>query len=119
VFHVRQVKGRKDRYVPLGNLLIKGLEEYILCKNPVKWLFNGNSPKAEKISLSGHGVYWIFKEAHKKRGVLKPITAHTIRHSYATHLLEMGLDIISLKEVFVHSCIETTMLYLHVNQLAR
>ena len=117
--HVRQGKGRKDRYVPLGNLLIKGLEKYILCENPERWLFNGNSSKAEKVPLSSHGIYWIVKEARKKSGIQKPLTAHTLRHSYATHLLEMGLDIVSLKEVLGHSCIETTMLYLHISQLGR
>ena len=64
-------------------------------------------------------MYWIVKEARKKSGIQKPLTAHTLRHSYATHLLEMGLDIVSLKEVLGHASIETTMLYLHISQLGR
>jgi len=119
MLHIRQGKGRKDRYVPLGNLLIKGLKTYLQSECPQKWLFNGNNPKAEPCQLSQHGVYWVVSETRKKSGINKSITAHTLRHSYATHLLEMGLDIVSLKEVLGHSCIETTMLYLHISQLGR
>lgn len=117
--HIRQGKGRKDRYVPLGNLLIKGLQKYIAHENPQKWLFNGNNRKGEPCQLSSHGVYWVVSETRKKSGIQKPITAHTLRHSYATHLLEMGLDIVSLKEALGHSSIETTMVYLHISQLGR
>jgi site-specific recombinase XerD len=119
MLHIRQGKGRKDRYVPLGNLLIKGLKRYLKSECPQKWLFNGNNRKGEPCQLSQHGVYWVVSEARKKSGLQKPITAHTLRHSYATHLLEMGLDIVSLKEVLGHSSIETTMVYLHVSQLGR
>jgi site-specific recombinase XerD len=119
MLHIRQGKGRKDRYVPLGSLLIKGLKTYLQSEHPQKWLFNGNNPKGEVVGLSQHGVYWVVSEARKKSGIQKPITAHTLRHSYATHLLEMGLDIVSLKEVLGHSSIESTMVYLHVSQLGR
>ena len=119
MLHVRQGKGRKDRYIPLGNLLIKGLQKYISSEKPCRWLFNGYSQKGEDSQLSQHGIYWIVKEARKKSGINKPLTAHTLRHSYATHLLEMGLDIVSLKEALGHSCIETTMVYLHVSRLGR
>lgn len=119
MLHVRQGKGRKDRYVPLGNLLIKGLRKYIALEKPFRWLFNGTNRKGESSQLSQHGVYWVVSEARKKSGLQKQITAHTLRHSYATHLLEMGLDIVSLKEVLGHSCIETTMVYLHVSRLGR
>jgi site-specific recombinase XerD len=117
--HIRQGKGRKDRYVPLGELLIKGLQKYITNEKPNCWLFNGNNRKAEPCQLSQHGVYWVVSETRKKSGINKAVTAHTLRHSYATHLLEMGLDIVSLKEALGHSCIETTMVYLHISQLGR
>jgi len=61
----------------------------------------------------------VVSETRKKSGINKAITAHTLRHSYATHLLEMGLDIVSLKEALGHCCIETTMVYLHISQLGR
>jgi len=119
MLHIRQGKGRKDRYVPLGNLLIKGLQKYITGEKPRCWLFNGNNRQGEPCQLSQHGVYWVVSEACKKSGINKSITAHTLRHSYATHLLEMGLDIVSLKEALGHCCIETTMVYLHISQLGR
>ena len=117
--HIRQGKGRKDRYVPLSTLLLRGLQTYLKAENPVIWLFNGNNSKGEKVGLSGHGVFWIVNSACKKSGIQKQVTAHVLRHSYATHLLEMGLDIVSLKELLGHSCIETTMIYLHISQLGR
>ena len=119
MLHIRQGKGRKDRYVTLGNLLIKGLQNYISIEKPRYWLFNGNNRQGDPCKLSQHGVYWVVSEAGKKSGINKSITAHTLRHSYATHLLEMGLDIVSLKEALGHSCIETTMVYLHISQLGR
>lgn len=65
------------------------------------------------------GYNGVVKQAAKKSGINKEITAHTLRHSYATHLLEMGLDIVSLKEVLGHADIQTTMIYLHVSKLGR
>ena len=117
--HIRQGKGRKDRYVPLSNILLRGLQTYLNSEKPLDWLFNGNNSKGEKVALSGHGVFWIVNSARKKSGLQKKVTAHMLRHSYATHLLEMGLDIVSLKELLGHSRIETTMVYLHISQLGR
>lgn len=117
--HIRQGKGRKDRYVPLGDLLIKGLRKYIKLESPIKWLFMGKDRLGNRTQFSKGGVQWIVRSSRKASGIAKHITTHTLRHSYATHLLEMGLDIVSLKEALGHSCIETTMLYLHISQLGR
>lgn len=117
--HVRQGKGRKDRYVVLGDHLIRGLKNYILSEVPVTWLFNGQLKEETIGALSLRGIQWVVRASSKQSGINKNITAHTLRHSYATHLLEMGLDIVSLKEALGHSCIETTMIYLHVCQLGR
>lgn len=119
MLHVRQGKGRKDRYVPLGNLLIKGLQTYLLTQRPSQWLFTGNDRSGKTVPFSKGGVQWIIRQTRKQSGINKQITAHTLRHSYATHLLEMGLDIVSLKEVLGHSCIETTMMYLHISRLGK
>jgi site-specific recombinase XerD len=120
MLHVRQGKGNKDRYVPLSDILIRGLKIYISAENPVRWLFNGRPDKEGKpTSYSPNGIQWVIREARKKSGQIKEITAHTFRHTYATHLLEDGLDIISIKELLGHANIETTMLYLHVAKLER
>ncbi len=120
--HVRKGKGGKSRYVPLCDLLIKGLKTYIQAECPQEWLFTGKQPVAGRAGgafdsrYSQRGVQWAVKQAAKKAGISKPITVHTLRHTYATHLLEMGLDIMSVKDLLGHECIDTTLVYLHVAQ---
>ena len=118
---VRQGKGNKDRYVPLGTLLVRGIRLFIEAENPQTYLFNGNPHSTENVDgcFSQKGVQWIVKSQSKKAGIIKDVNVHTLRHSYATHLLEDGLDIVSLKELLGHSHIETTMVYLHVAQSGR
>lgn len=119
MLHIRQGKGRKDRYVPLSEMQIRGLKRYICAENPVIWCFNGNDREGKPVALSAMGVQWIVREARKHSGIQKEITTHSLRHSYATHLLEMGLDIMSVKELLGHADIQTTLTYLHVAQLGR
>ena len=116
---VREGKGRKDRYVPLSEMQIRGLKKYFLAENPVTWCFNGNDPEGGPVPLSSRGIQWIVREARKGSGIQKEITAHILRHSYATHLLEMGLDIMSVKDLLGHADIQTTLIYLHVAQSGR
>lgn len=115
--HVREGKGRKDRYVPLGHHLARGLQTYINAEHPYIWLFNGKDNTGQLQRFSETGVQWIIKEAAKSAGIKKHVTSHVLRHTYATHLLEMGLDIMTLKELLGHSDINTTMVYLHIAQL--
>ena len=119
MLHIRQGKGRKDRYVPLSQMQIRGLKKYIAADNPTTWCFNGYDRKGNPAQLSAMGVQWIVREARKHSGIQKNITTHSLRHSYATHLLEMGLDIISVKDLLGHADIQTTLTYLHVAQLGR
>ena len=117
--HIKQGKGRKDRYVPLADLLIRGLQQYIQAEHPTTWLFNAKNAEGEKKPLTPRGVQWIVREAKKHSGIDKQVTTHSLRHTYATHLLEMGLDILSLKEALGHATIQTTMVYLHVAQMEK
>nr|WP_240338113.1 tyrosine-type recombinase/integrase [Gelidibacter japonicus] len=119
MLHVRQGKGRKDRYVPLSEMQIRGLKTYFLAENPVTWCFTGNDRTGNPVKISSQGVQWIVREARKRSGIPKEITAHILRHSYATHLLEMGLDIMSIKDLLGHADIQTTLIYLHVAQSGR
>ena len=119
MLHVRQGKGRKDRYVPLSVMQIRGLKKYFLAENTVTWCFNGNGSEGEAVPLSSRGIQWIVREARKGSGIQKEITAHILRHSYATHLLEMGLDIMSVRDLLGHADIQTTLIYLHVAQSGR
>lgn len=117
MLHVREGKGRKDRYVPIGEHLSRGLKTYIEAEHPYVWLFNGKDNTGQLQRFSETGVQWIIKEAAKASGIQKHVTSHVLRHTYATHLLEMGMDIMTLKELLGHSDIHTTMIYLHIAQL--
>lgn len=115
---IKKQKGSFDRYVPLSKHLKRGLQKYIQTENPVHYLFNSQATKdGEPRGLTNAGIRWVIKENRSKIGSNKKITAHMLRHSYATHLLEDGLNIVSLKELLGHAHIETTMIYLHVANL--
>jgi len=111
MIHIRQSKFNKDRYVPLSPLILQGLRKYYYACQPVEYLFNGNSAGSP---LSIKGMQWALREAVKRCKLQKGISLHTLRHSYATHLLEEGMDIVSIKELLGHERIQTTMVYLHV-----
>ncbi len=114
---VRAGKGRKDRMVVLGDLQIKGIKKYLEAENPQKWLFTGNNSSGELVPLSKQGVQWVVRQARKKAQIQKEVTTHTLRHSFATHLLEMGLDIMTLKDLLGHAEIRSTLVYLHVSRI--
>lgn len=120
---VVQGKGRKDRYLPLSDHLIRGLRSYIAAEKPADYLFHGQPVGRAGGDFDGRysqrGVQWAVKEAAKRAGVLKDVHVHTLRHTYATHLLEDGMDILTLKDLLGHENIETTMEYLHVAQSGR
>ncbi len=111
MIHIRQSKYDKDRYVPLSPLILEGLRKYCQACRPVDYLFNGHNPGTP---LSVRGMQWVFREAVIKCKLQKGVSVHTLRHSYATHLLEFGMDIVSIKELLGHGRIETTMIYLHI-----
>ena len=130
ILHVVQGKGSKDRYVPLSEHLIRGLKTFIAAENPDQYLFNGNqnrnieetdalTPKSKDFDsrYSQRGVQWVIKTISKKAGITKEVHTHTLRHSYATHLLEDGVPIIMVQKLLGHERIESTMEYLHVCQL--
>jgi len=110
MLHVHQGKGSKDRCIPLGKLLCRGVDQYIKEEVPDKYLFEN---KAGDV-MTRAGVLWIVKQATKKARIIKDVHTHTLRHSYATHLLEQGINILVIKELLGHKQIETTMTYLHV-----
>jgi site-specific recombinase XerD len=116
MIHIRQSKYNKDRYVPLSSKIADGLKKYMCEYKPKEWLFNG---LAEGQKFSSKGIQWVMHRAVKKAGIIKNATVHTLRHSYATHLLEWGMDIVSIKELLGHERIETTLIYLHVAQANR
>ncbi|MBN2648417.1 MAG: tyrosine-type recombinase/integrase [Prolixibacteraceae bacterium] len=111
--HIRQSKYKKDRIVPLAESMAVGLHKYLKAENPHIWLFNGKEPDGR---YSVRGLSWVMRENLKKTSITKDVNLHSLRHSYATHLLEDGLNIVTLKELLGHADITTTMIYLHVAQ---
>lgn len=111
--HIRQSKGKKDRIVPLADAMAVGLKKYLKAENPHIWLFNGKELDGR---YSVKGLSWVMRENLKKTSITKEVNLHSLRHSYATHLLEDGVNIVTLKELLGHADITTTMLYLHVAQ---
>jgi site-specific recombinase XerD len=111
--HIRQSKYKKDRIVPLSDVMAQGLRKYLSAENPYIWLFNGKEPDGR---YSVRGLAWVMREALKKTSITKDVNLHSLRHAYATHLLEEGLNIVTLKDLLGHAEIATTMIYLHVAQ---
>jgi site-specific recombinase XerD len=109
--HIRQSKYKKDRIVPLSKYMAKGLRKYFSVEHPYQWIFNGKEPDGR---YSVKGLSWVMRETLKKTGITKDVSLHSLRHSYATHLLEDGVNILTIKELLGHADITTTMIYLHV-----
>ena len=109
--HVRYGKGRKERYTILSKSLRKELTGYYKLYRPSEWLFYGKNLDVPIAKETGQRVY---SAAKKKAGITKPGGIHTLRHSFATHMLEMGVDLKTLQIILGHSNLKTTSLYLHV-----
>lgn len=112
---IRQAKGNKDRVVTLSSKLIEILKEYYKIYNPRTYLFEGS----EHGKYSQRSVQQIMKSSLKKAGVESPASVHTLRHSYATHLLENGVDIRIIKELLGHNHIKTTEVYMHIADVTK
>ena len=110
---VRQGKGKKDRYTLLSVLNLEILQEYYRQYRPAIWLFPGQSPNGP---ISGRTIQKIFEKAKEKAGIKKPVTVHSLRHSFATHLLEAGTDIYHIQQLMGHASPKTTSIYIHVRQ---
>jgi integrase/recombinase XerD len=111
--HIRQSKYKKDRIIPLAESMAIGLKKYLKAENPHIWLFNGKEADGR---YSVKGLSWVLRENLKKTSITKEVSLHSLRHSYATHLLEQGVNIVTLKELLGHAQITTTMIYLHIAQ---
>jgi integrase/recombinase XerD len=112
---IKNAKGKKDRYVMLSPLLIDILTNYYkICKpQPEKYVFEGPEPGTPYSSSS---MQKIFQVARKNAGIQKQVSFHSLRHSFATHLLEKGVDIKYIRDLLGHFDIKTTARYLHVKR---
>ncbi len=109
---IRQAKGKKDRYSLLSETLLALLRQYYKIYRPKVWLFEGQYGG----QYSAKSIQAIFKRALSLSGVNKHATVHTLRHSFATHLLEHGTDIRYIQELLGHANTKTTLIYTHVTK---
>jgi len=106
-------KGAKQRLVPLSPRLLAVLREYWKLARPTSFLFPG---KTAGVPLSSTTVQKACKLATRQAGILKEVTPHTLRHSYATGLLEAGVDLLTIGKLLGHKSFTTTLIYLHVRR---
>ncbi len=109
---IRQSKGRKDRIVPISDKVITMLRDYYKLYKPKVWLFEGQIV-GEKYSEAS--LQEVLKTAIKNANINKPVSLHWLRHSYATHLLESGVDLRYIQELLGHKSSKTTEIYTHVS----
>ncbi|MFC2125145.1 tyrosine-type recombinase/integrase [Bacteroidota bacterium] len=112
VLHIRSGKGRKDRMVSISDMMLIMLREYYRAYRSKEYLFEGLA--GEKYSANSCRA--VLKRAMAKTGIRKKASLHTLRHSYATHLLESGTDIRFIKELLGHKSMKTTEIYTHVSR---
>lgn len=111
LIRVSQSKGKRDRFVMLSGKLLNLLREYYKVYQPKKYLFEGQKGG----QYSPRSVQAIFKKALKKTNITKKASVHTLRHSFATHLLESGTDIRVIQQLLGHNSIKTTQIYTQVS----
>ncbi|GHT41886.1 integrase [Bacteroidia bacterium] len=111
---VRQGKGKKDRYVILSRFIKERLQKYLDECQPQLYLFEGQTPGD---IMGERSIQWIINDALLKTSIKKKASMHTLRHSFATHLLEDGVDIYTIQHLPGHSQLKTTLIYLHVAQV--
>lgn len=109
---IRQGKGRKDRLVGMSQVIQPLLQNYIQTYMPQRYVIEGRDGEG----YSPSSVRGFLKQSCKLAGITKPVTPHTLRHSYATHMLENGVDVRFIQELLGHAKPETTMIYTHVAQ---
>jgi len=111
MIRIEQGKGRKDRYVMLSSTLLEALRTYWKAFRPVRWLFEG---QAKGQPLSPSTAEKVFTAAAGRAGIRKGVSFHSLRHAFATHLLEGGTNIRVIQALLGHQCLTTTQVYTHV-----
>lgn len=111
---ISAAKGKKDRIVTLSPVLLVMLREYALEYKPDKkgYLFEGST---KGNPYSSRSLQEVIQAAKKKAGIMKPGSIHSLRHSFATHLIEKGTDVTMIQKLLGHNDIKTTLIYLHTS----
>ena len=121
VLHVKHGKGGKDRFVPLPKATLEMLRQFWLTHKNKVWLFpapgrSGTHMSESNEPLPRSSVQIVFKAAVRECGILKNVSVHTLRHSYATHLLEKGINLRLIQEYLGHKSPMTTAIYTHLTE---
>jgi integrase/recombinase XerD len=118
VVHIQGGKGRKDRDVMLSPKLLQELHEHChrLRRRPITWLFPGNRHHSSDQPISTKVVWQACRNAAQRAGLQKQVHPHTLRHSFATHLLEAGADLRTIQILLGHRDLQETTIYLHLSQ---
>ena len=112
LIYIKEAKGRKDRYTMLSDKALQTLREYWKEYRPKKWLFSGQDKERH---ITTRTVGKIFSNVCRAVKILKSVSVHSLRHSFATHLLESGIDIRYIQEILGHKSSKTTEIYTHVS----
>jgi len=112
LLRIRLAKGFKDRYCNLSPVILEQLREFWKRYRPQVWLFE-TKPKHQ---ISERTLQTLFRQAVKRAKITKPVTFHSLRHSFATHLMEQGVNLPLIQQLLGHKSLRTTSIYLHVQQ---
>lgn len=113
LIHVRRGKGGKDRFTLYSDAAVQAVERYLAFAEPGDWLFTG---AREGRPISARSVQKVVAAAGRRAGIRRRVTPHTLRHSFATHLLEQGVDVRYIQELLGHASPATTQIYAHVTR---
>ena len=114
--HIRESKCKKDRYVIISDHAVRGIRKHLALNAPKLYLFDHLNRKG--IPISKTRIHDLLKEAVAKAGIQKNVCVHTLRHTFATHQLEAGQNIVNVKQALGHAVIETTLMYLHIAKIS-
>lgn len=113
MIHLRGGKGKKDRYTVLSEVILQQLRQYYKLYRPQGYLFEGSVGRAH---IAERSIQNVFHRAVNAAGIRKSVSVHSLRHAFATHLLESGTDLRYIQELLGHSSIKTTEIYTHVSR---
>lgn len=112
---IRQGKGKKDRYAILSQKSLEILREYWKVYKPKDWLYEGREKGSP---LTRRSIQDLFYNAVNKAGITKDVSLHSLRHSFATHMLEANVNLFHIKQLLGHADISTTAIYLHIANIS-
>jgi site-specific recombinase XerD len=113
MIHIRGGKGKKDRYTILSDVVAEILTRYHELYRPKEWIFEGQSAQRH---LSIRTAEYVFEQAARRAGIRKEVSIHSLRHAFATHMLEQGTDLRYIQHLLGHESIKTTEVYSHVSR---